>query len=68
MNGIIVRDTESIEKAIRRFTKTCERSGVLSELKKYRHYEKPSEMRKRKLNTAIRRQLREKKFQKHKRY
>lgn len=59
MNGIIIKENENIEKAMRRFTKTCERSGVLSELKKYRYYEKPSEERKRKLNTAKQRQLRD---------
>lgn len=59
MNGIIIRETENFEKALRRFTKVCERSGVLSELKAYRHYEKPCDERKRKMNTAKRRKLRE---------
>lgn len=61
MNGIYVREDEHFEKALRRFTKVCERSGVLSELRKYRHYEKPSEERKRKLNTARRRVIRDEK-------
>jgi small subunit ribosomal protein S21 len=52
MNGISIRDDEPFEKAMRRFTKTCEKSGVLSEVKNLRHYEKPSEERKRKKNTA----------------
>ena len=60
MNGIIIRDNEPIEKAMRRFTKVCERSGVLSEVKRYRHYEKPSEEKKRKNNAANRRRLQEK--------
>lgn len=60
MNGITIRDDEHIEKAMRRFTKVCEKSGVLSELKNYRHYEKPCEERKRKKNTAQRRRLQEK--------
>lgn len=59
MNGVIVRPDEHFEKALRRFTKTCERAGVLSELKKYRHYEKPSEAKKRKLNTARRRRMKD---------
>jgi small subunit ribosomal protein S21 len=62
MNGIIIRDDEPVEKAMRRFVKVCEKSGVLSELKNLKHYEKPSEERKRKLNTArqkARRDLRE---------
>lgn len=60
MNGIIIRENEPIEKAMKRFTKVCEKSGVLSELKSYRHYEKPSEERKRKNNAARRRRLQEK--------
>lgn len=52
MNGIIIRENENFDKALRRFTRMCERSGVLSDLKKYKHYEKPSEQRKRKLNSA----------------
>lgn len=63
MNGIIIRENEPIEKAMRRFTRTCEKSGVLSELKKYRNYEKPSEEKKRKKNLARQRLLREKRLQ-----
>lgn len=59
MNGIKVRDNEPFEKAIKRFSKTCERAGILSDVKKYRHFEKPSEEKKRKLNAAKRKRLRE---------
>jgi small subunit ribosomal protein S21 len=61
MNGIDVRDGEPIEKAIRRFSKACERAGVLSDIKKFRHYEKPSEERKRKMNAARRKRTRDEK-------
>ncbi len=61
MNGIYVREDEPFEKAIRRFTKTCERAGILSDVKKYRHFEKPSEERKRRLNAAKRKRIREEK-------
>lgn len=64
MNGIFVREDEPFEKAMRRFTKTCEKSGVLSELKNYRHFEKPSAEKKRKKNIAERRALREKRNEK----
>tara|TARA_Y100000780_G_scaffold226532_2_gene240590 strand:- start:63142 stop:63354 length:213 start_codon:yes stop_codon:yes gene_type:complete len=37
-----VRDGEAFEGAFRRFKKSCEKSGILSELKKREHYEKPS--------------------------
>lgn len=45
---------ESFEKALRRFKKSCEKSGIMADIKKHQHFEKPSERRKRKLNTAKR--------------
>lgn len=61
MNGVFVREDEPFEKALRRFSKTCERAGILSDVKKYRHFEKPSEEKKRKLNAAKRKRIREEK-------
>jgi small subunit ribosomal protein S21 len=52
MTGIKVRDDESFEKALKRFTKTCEKAGILSDIKKHQHFEKPSDRRKRKMNAA----------------
>ncbi len=43
-----VREDESFEGALRRFKRKCEKSGILTELKKRQHYEKPSVKRKRK--------------------
>jgi len=59
MTGVIVRPGESFEKALRRFTKTCEKSGILSDVKKNQRYEKPSEERKRKRNAAVRKSTKE---------
>jgi small subunit ribosomal protein S21 len=42
-----VHDRESIGVALRRFKKLLERSGMQKELRKRRHYEKPSEVRRR---------------------
>jgi small subunit ribosomal protein S21 len=61
MNGIILKEDEPFEKALRRFTKTCERAGILSDIKKYRHYEKPSEERKRRVNSSKRKRIRDEK-------
>jgi small subunit ribosomal protein S21 len=47
-----VRDEESFENALRRFKRKCEKSGVLTELKKRQHFEKPSVKRKRKATQA----------------
>jgi len=61
MNGIIIREDEPFEKALRRFSKTCERAGILSDIKKFRHYEKPSEERKRRINSSKRKRIRDEK-------
>jgi small subunit ribosomal protein S21 len=61
MNGIYIREDEAFEKALRRFSKSCERAGILSDIKKFRHYEKPSEERKRRLNSSKRKRIRDEK-------
>jgi small subunit ribosomal protein S21 len=58
MPSVKVRQGEAFEKALRRFTKACEKSGWLSEIRKHQHFEKPSERRKRKFNAARRKQRR----------
>ena len=45
---IKVREDESLENALKRFKRKCEKSGVLTEIKKRQHYEKPSVKKKRK--------------------
>ncbi|OIN96716.1 30S ribosomal protein S21 [Candidatus Desantisbacteria bacterium CG1_02_38_46] len=47
MTDVKIRKGESIDSALRRFKRECEREGVLTEIKKREHYEKPSEKRKR---------------------
>ena len=58
MPGVRVKDNEPIESAIRRFKKQCEKAGILSELSKREHYEKPSVKRKKKALAARKRALR----------
>jgi small subunit ribosomal protein S21 len=58
MPGVRVKDNEPIESAIRRFKKQCEKAGILSELRKREHYEKPSVKRKKKALAARKRALR----------
>ncbi len=55
MTGVRVRDGESFESALRRFKKQCERAGILSEIRKREHYEKPSVRKKRKSMMAKKR-------------
>ena len=57
MSGVRVREGESFESAIRRFKRSCEKSGILTELRKREHYEKPSVKRKKKRIAARKRAL-----------
>lgn len=54
MPEVIINDDESFDRALRRFKKKCEKAGILSDLRKHRHFEKPSEKRKRKMSAAVR--------------
>ena len=55
---VVVQDNENLERALRRFKRKVQRSGLYSELRKRRYYEKPSAQRKRKREAAIRRERR----------
>lgn len=57
MTGVRLKDNESIESAIRRFKKQCEKAGILAELRKREYYEKPSVKRKRKAIAAKKRAM-----------
>lgn len=52
MPSVNVRDMDSFEAALKLFKKQCEREGILSEIKKREHYEKPSVKRKKKVLAA----------------
>lgn len=58
MSEIIIHEDENFERALKRFKKKVEKAGILAELRKHRHYEKPSERRKRKMNAAVRKNRR----------
>ena len=49
---IKVREDESLENALKRFKRKCEKSGILTEIKKRQHFEKPSVRKKRKAIAA----------------
>lgn len=59
MTVIKIRENESIEDALRRFKRECERSGIMQEIKRREYYESPSVRRKKKL-AEIKRKLRRK--------
>lgn len=55
MAEIRVKDHESLDSAIKRFKRQCVKAGVLAEIKKREHYEKPSVKRKKKSEAARKR-------------
>ena len=52
-----VKEGESFENAMKRFKKACEKAGILSEIRKREHYEKPSVKKKKKALAARKRAL-----------
>ena len=48
MSEVRVGKNESLDSALRRFKRTCQKSGVMAEIRKHEHYEKPSVKRKKK--------------------
>ena len=57
MPGVRVKEGESVENAMKRFKKQCEKAGILSEIRKREHYEQPSVKRKKKALAAKKRAL-----------
>ena len=57
MPGVKVHDGDSIDKALKQFKKQCEKSGILTEIRKREYYEKPSVKRKRKMLAARKKRI-----------
>ena len=57
MPDIRIRENESFENALRRFKKQVEKTGILTEVRKREHYEKPSIKRKKKTLAAKKRAM-----------
>ena len=58
MPSVKVKENEPFDVALRRFKRSCEKAGVLSEVRRRESYEKPTQERKRKLAAAVKRNLR----------
>ena len=58
MAEIRIKDNESLDSALRRFKRSCAKAGVLAEVRKREHYEKPSVKRKKKSEAARKRKFR----------
>lgn len=52
LTEIKLKKGESVEKALRRLKKKIDREGTLKEVRNHRHYEKPSEKKRRKMKVA----------------
>ena len=57
VSEIRLKDNESLDSALRRFKRQCSKSGVMSEIRKREHYEKPSVKRKKKSEAARKRKF-----------
>ncbi len=57
MSEIKVQKGETLDSALRRFKRSCQKAGVLSEVRKREHYEKPSVRRKLKSEAARKRKF-----------
>ena len=57
MPHIKLKENEPFDVALRRFKRSCEKAGVLAEVRKREHYEKPTTIRKRAAAAAVKRHL-----------
>ena len=57
MPGVRVKENEPFDIALRRFRRSCEKAGVLTEVRRREFYEKPTSVRKRKSAAAVKRNL-----------
>lgn len=57
MPMVKVRENEPFDVALRRFKRSCEKAGILSEIRRREYYEKPTSVRKRKAAAAVKRHL-----------
>jgi len=59
MPKIIAKDNEPFQVTLRRFKKSCEKAALLSDIKKNQYFEKPTVERRRKLNAAKRKAVKQ---------
>ena len=57
MPHVRVKENEPFDIALRRFKRSCEKAGVLAEVRRREFYEKPTAVRKRKAAAAVKRHL-----------
>jgi small subunit ribosomal protein S21 len=57
VSSVIVKESESLDSALRRFKRNCAKAGIQQEIRKREHYEKPSVRRKKKSEAARKRKF-----------
>lgn len=58
MSKVKVKPDESLDKALKRFKKLMDKEGLLKQMKRHEHYEKPSQRKRRKILKAKQREKR----------
>ena len=53
---VTVKDNEYFDYALRRFRRSCEKAGIITEYRKREFYEKPTQERKRNKAAAVKRE------------
>ena len=57
MSEVVIKDNESLDNALRRFKRNCAKAGIMGEIRKREHYDKPSVKRKKKSEAARKRKF-----------
>jgi len=57
MSEVKLKDNETLDSALRRFKRNCAKSGIMGEIRKREHYDKPSVRRKKKSEAARKRKF-----------
>ena len=57
MPSVKIRENEPFDIALRRFKRSCEKAGILAEVRRREFYEKPTSVRKRKAAAAVKRHM-----------
>ena len=57
MSNVVVKENETLDSALRRFKRNCQKAGIQQEIRKREHYEKPSVKRKKKSEAARKRKF-----------
>lgn len=57
MSQVRIKENESLDNALRRFKRKCSRDGIIGDMRRKEHYEKPSVRRKKKAEAARKRNI-----------